>query len=76
MHIGHILTTPLLVLVAVLILSLVELSFTLAHSNTLTIDLSQPEIMVAFAFIIGTTPWPLWNFIEKMGERFTSKAVD
>ncbi len=73
MHIAHIATTPLLVLVTVLILSLVTLNITLAGGNEMTIDLSDPNIMVAFAFIMGTIPWPLWNFIEKMGKRFASQ---
>lgn len=73
MHIAHLVTTPLLVLVAVLILSLVTLQITLTSGNEMTIDLSDPNIMVAFAFIIGTSPWPLWRFIENAGKRFTSQ---
>jgi len=73
MHFAHIVTTPLLVLVAVLILSLVTLQITLTGGNEMTIDLSDPNIMVAFAFIIGTSPWPLWRFIENAGRRFTSQ---
>ncbi len=56
MHIAHLVTTPLLVLVAVLILSLVTLHITLTNGNEMTINLSDPNIMVAFAFIIGTSP--------------------
>jgi hypothetical protein len=73
MHIAHLVTTPLLVLVAVLILSLVTLSFTLATNNEVKIDLAEPSIMIAFSFIIGTVPWPLWNFIEDMAKRFTGQ---
>lgn len=73
MHIAHIAATPLLVLVTVLLLSLVTMKFTLAGSNELTIDLSDPRIMVAFAFIIGTSPWPLWNFILGTAKRFTGQ---
>jgi hypothetical protein len=76
MHIAHLFTTPLLVLVAVLILSLVTLSFTLANNNTVTIDLSEPSIMIAFSFVIGTAPWPLWNFIEDTARRFTSQQEE
>ena len=70
MHIAHIVATPLMVLVTVLLLSQVTLQFTLANSNEVTIDLSVPTIMVAFAFIIGTSPWPLWNFILNSAKRF------
>lgn len=73
MHIAHIATTPLLVLVAVLILSLATLQFSLANGNAISLNLSDPNIMVAFAFIIGTSPWPLWNFILDTAKRFTGQ---
>ena len=73
MHIAHIVATPLLVLVTVLLLSQVTLKFTLANSNEITIDLSVPALMIAFAFIIGTSPWPLWNFILNTARRFTGQ---
>jgi hypothetical protein len=73
MHIAHIVATPILALVTVLLLSQVTLKFTLANSNEITIDLSVPTIMVAFAFIIGTSPWPLWNFILNTAKRFTGQ---
>lgn len=73
MHLSQIFTTPILVLVVVLLLSQVDLTFTLADSNTVNINLSEPAIMVAFAFIIGTVPWPLWNFIKNSAEQFTSR---
>jgi hypothetical protein len=76
MHISHIAATPLLVLVSVLILSLVTLKVTLAGGNEINIDLSDPNIMVAFAFIIGTSPWPLWRFIEVSARRFTGQLED
>lgn len=74
MHIAHIVATPFLVLVMVLLLSQVALTFTLANSNEVTIDLSEPALMVAFAFIIGTSPWPLWNFILNSAKRFTGQV--
>jgi hypothetical protein len=73
MHIAHIIATPILVLVVVLLLSEVSLSLTLAQNNEVTIDLSVPAIMVAFSFIIGTRAWPLWNFILDTAKRFTGQ---
>jgi len=73
MHLAHIVATPVLVLITVLLLSQVSMTFTLANSNNVTIDLSVPTIMIAFAFIIGTSPWPLWNFILNTAKRFTSQ---
>jgi hypothetical protein len=73
MHLSQIFTIPILVLVVVLLLSTVNLTFTLAEDNTVNISLSEPAIMVAFAFMIGTVPWPLWNFIRKSAENFISR---
>lgn len=74
MHIGHIIATPILVLVIVLLLSEVSFSFTLAQNNEVIIDLSVPALLVAFSFIIGTSPWPLWNFILDTAKRFTGQV--
>ena len=73
MHISHLVATPILVLITVLLLSQVSMTFTLANSNQVTVDLSAPTIMIAFAFIIGSSPWPLWNFILNTAKRFTSQ---
>jgi hypothetical protein len=69
MHVAHLVTTPLMVLVAVFILSLVTLQITITTGSALTLDLSDPRIMVAVAFLLGVVPWPLWNFIESTGRR-------
>lgn len=71
MHAAHIITTPLLVLVAVLLLSLVTLNITPVSGNQLTLDLSDPRILVAFSFLLGSSPWPLWDFIQNTAKRFT-----
>jgi hypothetical protein len=73
MHISHIVATPILVLVIVLLLSQVVLKFTLANSNEISLNLSIPALMVAFAFIIGTSPWALWNFVVDSAKRFTGQ---
>jgi len=73
MHIAHIATTPLLVLVAVVILSLATLTLTLANDNQVSLDLSDPNIMIAIAFLLGTSPWPLWRFIEDTAKRVTGQ---
>jgi len=73
MHIAHIATTPLLVLVAVVILSLATLTLTLANDNQISLDLSDPNIMIAIAFLLGTSPWPLWRFIEDTAKRVTGQ---
>lgn len=72
MHIAHLVATPLMVLVVVFLLSLVSLNITLATGNSLTLDLSDPRVMVAFSFLLGTIPWPLWNFITNTAEKFPS----
>jgi hypothetical protein len=73
MHIAHIVATPILVLIVVLLLTQVALKFTLANTNEVALDLSVPTVMVAFAFIIGTSPWPLWNFILNSARRITGQ---
>ena len=64
MHNAQLITTPVLVLVSVFILSLAKIDLELAGaSNILSIDLSEPNLMIAVAFLLGVAPWPLWNFV-------------
>ena len=71
MHIAHLVTTPLLVLVTVIILSLASISIKLANSNEFVLNLSEPNVMIAAAFILGTNPWPLWGFVEGTAKKIT-----
>jgi hypothetical protein len=65
MHIAHLAATPLLVYIAVLLLSMATINLTLAGGTNLTLDLNSLPILVAVSFLLGTSPWPLWNFIER-----------
>jgi hypothetical protein len=70
MHVAHVIATPVMVLVVVFLLSLVTLKLTLAGGNELALDLSDPRVMVGVSFLLGTIPWPLWDFIEDTAKRF------
>jgi len=74
MHIAHLVSTPFLVLVAVILLSLATFQVTLVGGSDITLDLSQPVIMVAISFLLGSSPWPLWNLIERTAQRVTGQA--
>ena len=64
-HLAHLIATPVLVLVSVFILSLATINLELAStSNKLSLDLSDANIMIAVAFLLGVSPWPLWNFVQ------------
>jgi hypothetical protein len=71
MHVAHLVTAPLLVLVAVILLSLATLKITLTGGSEVTIDLSNLPVLMAVSFLLGTSPWPLWNFIERSGKSLT-----
>ena len=71
MHIAQIISVPLLVMVVVFLLSLATLSVTLTSGNAISLDLSDPRLLVAVAFIIGSRPWDMQNFIRKTSEKIT-----
>lgn len=74
MHHAHLITTPVLVLVSVFILSLAKLDLELAGaSNKLVIDLSDPNLMIAVAFLLGVAPWPLWNFVMDVSKNILGR---
>jgi hypothetical protein len=71
MHIAHLVVTPLLVFVAVAILSLVTLDITLAGTNHVALNLKDAIVLVAISFLLGTIPWPLWQYIENTAKKIT-----
>ncbi len=71
MHVAHLVATPLLVFVAVVILSLVTINITLAGGSQVTLDLTNAVVLVAVSFLLGTVPWPLWQFIENSAKKIT-----
>jgi hypothetical protein len=73
MHVANIATAPLLVLVTVFLLSLFTLQVTLAGSNEVTIDLSDPRLLVAVSFLLGSQPWSIWDFARETARRFTGR---
>jgi hypothetical protein len=52
---------------------LVTVNLSLANGTQLAVDLSETNLMVAMAFILGTSPWPLWKFIENTARKFTGQ---
>jgi hypothetical protein len=74
MHIAHLVSTPLLVLVAVLLLSLATFKLTLSSGSEVTVDLSQFPILIAVSFLLGSSPWPLWNLIERSAKSITGQT--
>ena len=70
MHISHLVSFPLMVLIVVFILSLVTLSITLA-GDEVSLDLADPRVLVAVSFILGSRPWVLRNVIWRTSEKIT-----
>jgi hypothetical protein len=68
LHVAHLVTTPVLVLVAVLLLSLASIQITVAGSS-LTLDISNPNTLIVAAFLLGTVSYPLWNFVENTAKK-------
>jgi hypothetical protein len=56
--VAHVVTTPLLVLIAVLLLSPASVQITVAGSQ-MTLDISNPNTMIVAAFLLGTISYPL-----------------
>jgi len=73
MHISLIIAVPFLALIFVLLLSLVTVKLTLVGSEV-QLDLSDPRVLVAVSFLIGTVPWNIWRFVRGTGERLTGQG--
>lgn len=72
MHLAHVVATPFLAIVAVLILSFVKVQ----SDAQVIMDLSSPLFMVLAAFLLGANPWPLWDFVIRQGENLRRRGGD
>ena len=70
MHLAHVVATPFLALVAVLVLSLLKIE---GESQTI-VDFSNPLLMVVAACLLSTNPWGLWDFVLGRGDALRAKA--
>jgi hypothetical protein len=73
MHISQIIGVPLMALVFVWLLSKTTLSLVVA-GNQVQLDLSEPRILAAVSFVIGSRPWILWGFITQTAETLLNVA--
>jgi len=73
LHVAHIVTVPLLALVTAMLLAQIEFTFALEGGSNLTLNLSQPNMLVALSFVIGTVPWKIWGFIQSTAAQVTAR---
>jgi hypothetical protein len=74
LHVAQIVAVPVLALIFVFLLSLVKINLMLVGTAQATLDLSDPRVLVAISFIIGSRPWNLWNFIQERAALITGAA--
>jgi hypothetical protein len=74
LHLSQLVTVPVLALVFVLLISLVNLTLSISDT-TVQLDLEDPRILVAVAFIIGSRPWALWEFIQERAGVLTGRGA-
>lgn len=70
MHLAHVVATPFLALVAVLVLSFLKIE---GESQTI-VDFGNPLLMVVAACVLSTNPWGLWDFVLGRGDALREKA--
>ena len=75
MHIGHIIAVPLLVLVVLFLLSQVTLALSVGTS-TLQLDLDNPLLLAAAAFLLALNPWGLLSYLSGVSERILGSGDD
>jgi hypothetical protein len=61
---------PLVTLVLVLLLSLAALEITLDSGGQIRLDLGDPRILAAVAFIFGLSFWRSWDNLQGFSQRF------
>jgi hypothetical protein len=76
LHVAQIVTVPFLALIFVFLASLVKINLTLVGTAQATLDLSDPRVLVALSFIIGSRPWALWEFVQERAATVTGRTPD
>lgn len=71
LHVAQLVTTPLIVLVTVLLLSLITVNVQAVGGSTINLNLKEPQIMVAVAFLLGSRPWNVWRFLQSTADTIT-----
>jgi hypothetical protein len=75
MHISHAFGIPVLALVFVLLLSQVSLTLTITNTQV-NLDLTDPRLLAAFSFIIGSQPWYLFDTIRQTAGKVTGREEE
>jgi len=71
LEIAGMVTIPLLALVLVWLLSLVTLELNFVGDTSLVVDLSNPQLLAAVSFLIGSQPWAAWRLLQETGGKIT-----
>ena len=61
-HLALLVASPLLAVVFVLLIQLVKID-----AEAVRLDLSDPRILAAIAFLLASTPWKLWERLQTFG---------
>ncbi|MDQ5824592.1 MAG: carboxypeptidase-like regulatory domain-containing protein [Chloroflexota bacterium] len=66
LHMAQLVTTPLTVLVIVLLLSLIRIQVTLSGGTEVNLDLRDPRLLAAVSFLLGIGPLLAWRFARNV----------
>ncbi len=66
LHMAQLVTTPLIVLVIVLLLSLIRIQVTLSGGTEVNLDLRDPRLLAAVSFLLGIGPLLAWRFARNV----------
>ena len=70
MHLTQIAAVPILAVVGTLLLSFVTITLTL-NQTEVHIQLADPRMLAAVAFLLGLGPWGLWDMLRNASRRVT-----
>lgn len=73
MHLSHLATIPILVMVMTLLLSMASVQLDLMGGNQLKLNLNIPALLAAVSFMLGSRFWSVWSFIRSTGDKLTGR---
>jgi hypothetical protein len=75
LHWAQLVTVPLMAIVIVLLLSLLQIQFTLGGENQVQLNLSDARVLAVVAFLIGLNPFMLWDYMRERSATFYGRGT-
>ncbi len=73
-HVAQIVSLPIMALVFVYLISQVQFVISVPAAGDVKLELTDPKILAAISFLIGSRFWSVWGFLQDTGDKITGQT--